>query len=917
MQRALLIAEKPDLMRKVESAYNSHRGDFSFSIDFAAQRGHLFALMRPHELDESMKQWKWEQLPFYPEEHGGWKYKIPQEKKQGNFPTSAERYKDIKAKYDNGNYDFIIHCGDPDREGELLVWETITALRAKIPVKRFWSNDVTEGAILKALHNLRDEATDEFLINLRREGYGRQHADYIMGMNLSQAGSLAMNGRVSLGRVKTPILSIVCKRELDILNFKPSTSYGVRVNYTEGFTGQYFIKAEKVNSGEDGSERDEKDEESGLIYFDTRKEAEDFAKTLGSEFIVESFETKMTKTSAPKLFKLATAQIEAGKAGYSADRTLEIIQSLYEKAYISYPRTDCECISSSEDLEALIKSASCVLNVNEYGHFMPLINSAAIKKVLGTKKYVNDKELESHGHSALIPTTNKPNLDILTKDERFIYEMIAKRFIAIFLPPIVQNKTVLITSNNGNTFKSNGKTLVDPGFSELFGTKFTDMEIPVHDKGDILLIDGYDIPEKTTKCPSRFTSSDLVAVCENPKKYLDDENLKKTLKEFHIGTPATRASIIKGLHQYDGYLQEKKEGKKVYLIPTDNGMKIYQNLKTTMICKVDMTADWDMLLEQVGQGSLSLNDFENKIKSDNEALITEFKNTKMQALSGYSVVGDCPKCSSPVLSAKKGFFCSGWKKDGTGCDFTVYGFVCETKITDADFSALLAGAHITKKIKNKGKSWEQEMVLNPEEHKIEWVNANADFESENTGLQCPICGKEVITTPYGFKCENYSKDGDGCKFSIGEMLGVKLTLNDVADLIVNKKTRLIDGFTSKKGKKFAAYVILDENKEISFDFPDENDALTPNAKISTCPKCGAEMINTKWDYHCTNEACSVKLSKFICKKWLTDAELERIFTKGKSPLIKGLQGKQKKFDAYLKWDGADRYEFEFPQKRRK
>ena len=209
------------------------------------------------------------------------------------------------------------------------------------------------------------------------------------------------------------------------------------------------------------------------------------------------------------------------------------------------------------------------------------------------------------------------------------------------------------------------------------------------------------------------------------------------------------------------------------------------------------------------------------------------------------------------------------------------------------------------------------MFLNIEENKIEWVNANADFESEHTGLQCPLCGKEVITTPWGYKCEGYEKDNPAaCKFSIGEICSVKLRQDDLADLIINKKTRLINGFISpKKKSKFAAHLTLTDSG-LKFEFPSADEGVQSET-IKTCPKCGANMLSTKFDYHCSNEACNVKLSKYICKKWLSESDLEKLFTKKKSNLVKGMvSSKGNKFDAYLKWDGGDKYEFEFPQKKK-
>ncbi len=908
MQRALLIAEKPSLMRSIQTVYNKHKRDIPFEITFMCQSGHLFTLKNLDELDERLKKWDYATLPYYPDEHGGYKYKIA--KSADPQYDNKKTFNGIKEEYNNGNYDFIIHAGDSDREGELLIWETLNALKINIPVKRYWQNALTEKATLDALMNLRDE-NEDFLRFLKIESYTRQHLDYIVGNNGTRAASIAMQSLASIGRVMSAILAMVCQREITIENFKPSTSYGVRVSYKEGFNGQYYvIPSESENAEED--EEEDKAEDKGLMYFDTKEEAQSFIDSLKgcSKATVVSFESKETKTKAPKLFKLATAQAEGGKDGYEASEIQDLINDLYLKAILSYPRTDCECMASTEDFEALIASTKACPALKP---FADRITKADIERVKKTKKYVNDKELEEHGHSALAPTTNAPDWDKLSKDEKYVYEMICKRFLAIFMPPLVQNKTSLITDIDGNNFKSTGKTLVSLGYTEIFGTTFNDIVIPECSKGDEFSINGFDFAEKTTKCPPHFTTTSLVEACENVAKYLEDEGLKANIKNLHIGTSATRSGIIDKLIVQNHYLERKKMGKKTYVIPTKNGMILYNNIKDTIICKVDLTANWEILLDKVGHGQISQEECESLVKRDLEALIEQFKTTKMTALGGYETVGKCPKCGGDILSGKKGFFCKNWKKDGSGCDFSIYGFVCESKISDSEIKKLLSGQNIIKKIKNKGKSWEQELTLDKEEWKIAWVNKNADFVSKTTGVACPLCGKDIVTTPWGFKCEAYEKDNpSACKFSVGEICKVKLTEDDMADLVINKKTRLIDGFISQKGNKFSAYLCLNDDKGLKFEFPaqDEN---TSNV-ITKCPKCGSAMESSKWDYHCSN-GCPVKLSKYVCKKWIPESELEKIFTKGKSGLIKGLQGKSKKFDAYLKWDKGESYEFDFPQKK--
>lgn len=808
MAKALLIAEKPDLMRQIQAIYKKRKADIPYDIDFIAQRGHLFELVKPDGYDEDRKNWKWEDLPFHPEEHGGWKYQINKEKKQGNFLTSKERFDEIKKTYKSGNYDFIINAGDPDQEGELLIRETLTELKVKEPIKRFWSNDLTEDAVVEALKNLKDDDNDPMLVNLTASAYVRQHSDYRYGMNLSECASLKMKGRVALGRVKTPILAIVCQREEEIKNFKPTTSYGVKANYTEGFSGQYFVPS--------GSNEEENEEntEKGLIYFETKEEADNFIKTLSSPVTVIDYQTKKVYTTAPKLYTLATIQGDAGKYGINPKETLEIIQSLYQKTYLSYPRTDCEYVSSHTDFKALINSCTSIKDLNG---FISKIDNTSIEKVIKDKKYVNDKKLAEAGHSGLTPTANKPNFDTLPEKEKIIYEMVARRFIAIFLPPLVQNKVILIAETNGNQFKTTGKTLVDKGYSEIFGSSFTDVDIPVHSKGDKINVENFDIVEKTTTCPSRFDATALIKVCENPKKYLTDKHLKDITKELKIGTPATRADIINGLQVRDKYLEIKKEGKKEYLVPTVVGYKIWSNLKDCMICRVDLTAEWEEMLEKVRQGELNKDEMERIMIENTNELIDDIKNRDIAPIgnngSKFPTLCKCPKCDGDILKGTKGYFCSNYKENG--CKMGGFNGICDSKYTDNEFIKLLNGETIEKKIKKGSKDWVQKLKYNFDEGKVEFVQA----EVKTTKYVCPKCGKPLNENDRTLFCP----DKDGCKFTFWKTFGkehpYKFTNTDIDNLLNGRPTDKIS-LISKAGNPYQAKLQYDSNFEklnMSFD----------------------------------------------------------------------------------------------------
>lgn len=803
--RALLIAEKPSLMRLIEEVYKKHKSELSYECDFLTQAGHLLTLKKPDEIDDSYKKWCFEHLPFHPEEHGGWKYKII----TGTGPAAKakDRYKTIGEAVTSGKYDFIIHAGDPDQEGQLLVDIVLRkGLKCKLPIKRYWSNDTTEEKVLDALKNLIDYEVP-MQRNLLMAAYGRQHSDYRFGMNLSEAASLKMNTRAAVGRVKTPILAIVCKREDDIKNFVPSTCYGIKALYTEKFNGQLYNPSSKEKEDNDKEDK----EDAGYIYFDTKKEAEDLIKRLGKTAIVEEYSKKRAETLAPKLYKLATAQIDAGKFGFDSSKTLEILQSLYQKGYMSYPRTDCEYMSSKENYYSMIKSAMKVPGLEP---FIKTIKKETVEKVRHTKKWANDKELESHGHSALVPTTKAPDFSSLTKEEQIIYEMICRRFIAIFLPPIVQEKTFMITNINGEKFRSSGKTLISAGFAEIFGTKFTDMVIPEHKAKDVLSVDDYELVEKTTKCPTHLSDTDLIQICEAPHKYLMDPRYKSLGENLKIGTSATRASIIKGLIVTDKYLKTEKSGKKEYLVPTDTGRAIYENLKFCKICRIDLTGEWEERLEKVRVGALDFVDFEALMKKDVETLIDDIKSAKMTEIgfgkkASYKVIAECPKCGGNLMSGEKGFGCSNWKEKS--CKFGLYKKVCDSFITDDEFLKLIAGETIEKKIKKGTTTWMQKLKFDDKEYKLDFVK-----EEETSEYKCPNCKKPVIDDGRAYKCS--------CGFSFWKTPGGKTLKKEQLDSFFEKgSTGVIKGLKGQKGKSFNADIILsDDKKGITYKFENKH-----------------------------------------------------------------------------------------------
>lgn len=803
MSRGLLIAEKASLKRTIEEVYDKIKSTLPYQIDFMEQRGHIIRLLLPSEIDEAQKAWKWENLPFHPEDHGGWQYTVISEKKQGNFLTSKERYKNISDALKSGKYDFVINAGDPDQEGELLIRETLDLLKNKLPVKRFWTNDLTEKAVDNALRNLRDDDHDPMLVNLHKAALARQHSDYRYGMNLSEATSLRLNVRAAIGRVKTPILAIICKREKEILNFKPVTVYGVKIIYDKGdnFSGSLYNPA-------DAQTGNEEDEETGIIWFKTKQEAEAVIATLAPDAKVIKVEKKHTTTYAPKLFKLATAQTAAGKMGYKADRVLEIIQSLYEKKHMSYPRTDCEYLSSNEDFDGILRG---LLSIDELAPYIKKISKADMERVKKSSKWINDKELQSSGHSALCPTTNTPNLASLSSEEREIYLMIAKRFLAMFLPALEADNTTILTDSNGNIFRSTGKTITKKGYTELFGTDSTDTILPPVNEGEVLGIKDRQCSEKTSKCPKRYTDGELIAACENPLKYLDDERLKKLGKELKIGTPATRASIIAQLINKDKYMEYVKEGKTDRIAPTKEGMFIIDNLGDREICKVDMTGLWEEKLQMVRAGELDLNSLEEAMMKDVNAQIIDIKNMNASVAPSQgtgTVIMSCPVCGKDIITGKTSYYCEGFREKT--CKVGVMFEICGAKITPDDAKSLFNGKMIEKKMTKDRRSWQQKLVFDKEQQKVVFYQE----EKQESKYKCPKCGNALKENSTLAECT--------CGVKIWRTMCQKQLSDKEWDELLTKHetSNYVNGMISKKKTTFSARLKLKDNGDIEFIFPE-------------------------------------------------------------------------------------------------
>lgn len=887
-EKALLIAEKSSLMRTIESVYNDNKDKIPFEIDFVAQRGHLVELLMPEEIDEELKEWSWDTLPFHPEEHGGWKYKVKNEKRVNNYLTAQERYENIKDAIDSGEYDFIINAGDPDQEGQLLIQLVLDKVGNTLPVKRFWTNDTTSKVVLNELLNLRNNEEDYFR-NILDAAKARQFSDYRFGMNLSRAATLKMDGLAAIGRVKTPILNIVVQRENQIRNFKEETTYGVKLKYGDDLYATLFVPSDNSSNPnkEDEDEDIEDKEEAGIVWFKTKKEAEDLIATLANKSKVEEFSTKETKQKPPKLFKMVTLQSAAGKAfGYETKKTDEIIQSLYEMKLLTYPRTDCEYVSTNEDFLAIIESVKDHPELKEYAEN---ITQEDVQRVKSSNRWANDKEVGKAGHTALIPTSKSMSDIELTKDQMNIYTLVARQFLSIFMKDLIQNKIEMITSNNGNMFKTTGKTLIDPGYTKIFDKVIKDKDVPTLEKGKDIDIKSKEVSTKKTTCPKRFTSFSLSLACDNPLKYLEDESLKRLGKSLEIGTPASRTSIIQELIKKDKYMENVKNGKRTEIKPTKAGEILIENLEGFDITKVDMTGMWEEELTKVRNGELDFEELNRRMILRVNDSIKQFQRTDMKAIPStrtYSELTDCPRCGGKIIEGPKVFFCSNNREKG--CKVGGFKNVYGAEITSSDFLKMLNGEKIEKEMAfadvktGKVNKWKQKVGLN------EQGTITPIVKKEDTGWTCKACGKKIIESDRNYYCEG--KIDKTCNVFVSKhFAGKTISEDDFKKLFTEGETGILKDLESNKDGKKSHYdgklYIKEDEKEVGLKFVERLEKTDLD-----CPVCSKPIIKNKFKYICSgneDNSCHFQMYINMFKKPIPQKTVKELFAKVKSGEFEG------------------------------
>ena len=540
--KSLVIAEKPSVARDIARVLHcNQKGNGilegkEYVVTWAL--GHLVTLADPEEYDKKYVKWDMETLPM-----------MPEKMKLVVIRQTSKQYQAVKAQLFRKDIGDIIIATDAGREGELVARWILDKSGCRKPIRRLWISSVTDKAIRDGFHNLKDGREYD---NLYRAAVARAEADWLVGINGTRALTCRHNAQLSCGRVQTPTLAIIARREEEIRKFQPEEYYGVT-----------------LQAG--GIQWTWKDTRSGSYRTFQKDRAEEIRKNISDGVLeITSVAKKPKKTYAPGLYDLTTLQREANqKYGFSAKETLNIMQRLYENhKVLTYPRTDSRYIG--KDVVPTIKER---LKACGTGPYRKLAGVLISKPIQTNGSFVDDKKVSDH--HAIIPTEQFVQLDHMTNEERKIYDMVVRRFLSVLYPAFEYEQTSLEAKAAGQTFAANGKTVISAGWKAVYeegmqeedteDNALKDQKLPVFRQGEKIHIDSARLTNGKTKPPAHFTEATLLAAMENPVKYMStkDSQAAKTLGETGgLGTVATRADIIEKL--FHTFLMEKR-GNEIYL----------------------------------------------------------------------------------------------------------------------------------------------------------------------------------------------------------------------------------------------------------------------------------------------------------------------------------------------------------------
>ena len=804
MSKSLIIAEKPSVANDIARALGGfHKEGDHFESDkyvISSALGHLVELALPAELDVKRGKWSFANLPIIPEEF----HLRPIEKTKARFNM-------LKKLMKREDVDLLINACDAGREGELIFRYLIRLAGVKKPVRRLWLQSMTADSIRDAFNHLR---SDEEMVPLSKAAVCRSESDWLVGINGTRAMT-AFNNRTGgfqltpVGRVQTPTLGILAEREDKIHHFKARSYYEVFGDFevkAGNYRGRWFREEFDKNGDEDArAER---------IW--NQAEADEIKQRCLGKTGVATEEKKPTTQAPPLLYDLTSLQRDANSRGFSAKRTLQIAQQLYERfKVVTYPRTDSRYLP-----EDYIPTVKATLSKIENPHARTVLDKQWVKH---SKRIFNNAKISDH--FAIIPTGTVPHG--LDEVQQKIYDMIVRRFISVFFPAAQFEVTTRITRVDKDAFKTDGKIIKDPGWLAVYGKEAADEQaeeslvaITPNEAAKVLDVE---IVHNETKPPARFTEATLLSAMEGAGKLVEDEELREAMREKGLGTPATRSAIIEGLI-HDGYVH--RQGRE--LIATAKGLALITLLRgigADELTSPEMTGEWESKLKRMEKGAMKRNDFMAHIRKFTREIVERAKNFEGDSVSGNfeTLEVKCPKCGGgPFEETYRTFKCQT-------CGLIVWKTMAGRLFERDELVKLLTEKRVgplegfRSKIGRKfnaivklGEEFKPEFDFGENGHD---QPVKIDTEKhESLGL-CPLCQKgQVYVLDRAYACENAVSKEKTCTFRISKtILHREIPKEQVQKLITTGKTDLLPKFVSKKGRPFSAHLKL-ENGKVGFEF---------------------------------------------------------------------------------------------------
>jgi DNA topoisomerase-3 len=928
MGKTLIIAEKPSVAGDISKALGKFEknADFYENGDYVISSavGHLLTICVPEQFEVKRGKWTFANLPVIPPHFD----LLPIEKNEARLKVLLKliKRKDVTA---------LVNACDAGREGELIFRYIVQYAKSAKPIQRLWLQSMTPAAIRDGFAHLR---TDMEMMPLADAATCRSESDWLIGINGTRAMT-AFNSKTggfhltTVGRVQTPTLAILVEREEKIKKFVPRDYWEIHATFgaqAGEYAGRWF---DEKFSKKEGDEQLKQERVWDVSFAEAIK-----SKCLGKPGIVTE-ESKPATSMSPQLYDLTTLQREAnGRFGFSAKNTLGLAQALYEKhKVLTYPRTDSRALP--EDYLETVKTTMVMLTDTNYR--TPAETILKNSWVRPNKRIFNNAKVSDH--FAIIPTLVAPKH--LSEPEQKLYDLVTKRFLAIFYPAAEFLVTTRITRVESEPFRSEGKVMVNAGWLAVYGKEAAESDdtpglVPVQ-PDETVKTEKIEVGANVTKPPARYSEATLLGAMEGAGKLIEDEELREAMSEKGLGTPATRATIIEGLIWEKYVLRNGRE-----LQPTAKAFSIItllRGLEIPQLSSPELTGEWEFKLNLMARGKLKRDEFMREIAAATRDIVAKAKSHESDTVPGdYGKLNvPCPKCGGEILENYKKFQCQK-------CDFALWKIVASRQLEISEVEELISKGVVgplqgfrSKQgfpfaaIIKMGAESKPEFDFGNDQNKDGEASAPVDFTGKEPLGKCPKCSARVFDAGMNYICEKATGPDKTCTFRSGKII-LQQTIEpaQIVKLLAAGKTDLLKGFVSKKNnRKFEAFLVLKDGKT-AFEFaPREKKGRTKDGtprepmpkvdftgreSIGKCPKCGGKIFDTEAGYICEKSqldarACKFKIGREILQQPIDVAQAKKILADGKSDLLdKFISKAGKPFPAYLVMDEKGKITFDFP-----